>query len=141
MTRRLGVFLFVLGAVHARTVNATEDDPTAAALQRCLDDAAHASTAGQTECEATAMREYDRRMNAAYRTLMRELPPDAAQRLRQAQRAWLAFSTAEADARSAIYATRQGTMYVPMEAGASTNIVRDRALQLEAYARVLMIEQ
>lgn len=32
-------------------------------------------------------------------------------------------------------------MYVPMEAGASTNIVRDRALQLEAYARVLMIEQ
>lgn len=70
-----------------------------------------------------------------------DLPTNAAaQRFRQSQRSWLTFRTAEAQARSALYATRQGTIYVPMEADDTTNIVRDRALQLEAYLRVLEIE-
>lgn len=115
-------------------------DSTATELTRCLDDAANASTAGQTQCEADASRAYDRRMNAAYTTLMRSLPPPAAQVLRQAQQAWLAFRDAESKARGALYATRQGTMYVPMQAGGATVIVRDRALQLESYARIVAID-
>jgi len=79
-------------------------------------------------------------MNIAYTALMRALPAPAAQRLRVAQRAWLAFRSAEADARTALYATRSGTMYVPMAAGSATNVVRDRALQLETYLRVMRIE-
>jgi uncharacterized protein YecT (DUF1311 family) len=115
-------------------------DATAAALARCLDQPANASTAGQTECETAAYRAYDRRMNAAYATLMRKLPSQAAARLRAAQRAWLAFRESDSTARSALYATRQGTMYVPMQASDATDVVRDRALQLEGYARVMAIE-
>lgn len=115
-------------------------DRTQAALQRCLDAAANASTAGQTECEATAARSYDQRMNAAYAGLMHHLPARAADRLRAAQRAWLAFRGADAAARAAIYETRRGTMYVPMQAAAATDVVRDRALQLEGALRVVTIE-
>lgn len=115
------------------------DDPTAAALDRCLNDAANASTADQTECEAAASSDYDRRMNTAYATLMRKLPEKAAQQLRLSQRAWLAFRDSEAKARDALYETRQGTMFVPMQASDATNVIRDRALQLEGYVRVIAI--
>lgn len=115
-------------------------DPTGAALQRCLDDPLNASTARQVECEATAARTYDQRMNAAYAALLSALPPKAAQQLRQSQRAWLAFRDAERAAAGGIFATRQGTMYAPMQAGATTNLTRDRALQLESYRRIMAID-
>jgi uncharacterized protein YecT (DUF1311 family) len=119
---------------------AADRDVTAAALDRYLAISANASTAGQTECEAAAMRSYDRRMNATYAALMRRLPAQAADRLRRSQRAWLAFRDTEAQARSAIYATRQGTMYVPMEADAAVSLVGDRARLLERYAWTLDLE-
>lgn len=114
-------------------------DATAAALDRCLAAPAHASTAGQTDCEAAAARSYDRRMKAAYATLMRRLPAEAADRLRRAQRAWLAFRDAEAAARQALYATRQGTMYVPMQSDDAVTVIGDRARLLERYVRLLDI--
>ena len=114
-------------------------DPTAAALNRCLNAATNASTAGQTGCEASALRSYDQRMNVAYTALLRSLPAGAAQQLRRSQRAWLAFRDTERSAIGGIYATRQGTMYVPMQAGAVSSLTRDRALQLETYRRVMTI--
>jgi uncharacterized protein YecT (DUF1311 family) len=135
-------WLAILSAASlpALAASAQAGDRDAAALTRCLGDAANASTAGQTDCEAAAARAYDRRMNAAYAALRHALPPAAAQQLRQSQRAWLAFRNAEAQARDAFYATRRGTMYVPMQASAATDIVRDRALQLETLLRVLRID-
>lgn len=115
-------------------------DPTADALDSCLNDPAKGSTSGQTECEATATDDYDHRMNAAYTTLMHKLPRAAAQQLRLSQRAWLAFRDTEAKARDALYETRQGTMYVPMQAADATNVIRDRALLLEGYVRVMEID-
>lgn len=137
MTRLL---FLLIALVPGTALAATPDDATATALGRCLNAAANASTAGQTQCEADAARAYDRRMNTAYTALMRILPAPAAQRLRLAQRAWLAFRSAEADARLALYTTRSGTMYVPMAADSATNVVRDRALQLETYLRVMRID-
>lgn len=122
------------------TVGPVTADPTETVLDRCLADDANASTAGQTGCEGEAARSYDRRMNAAYAALMRTLPLQAGRQLRQSQRAWIAYRDAEMQARAAIYATRQGTMYVPMQAAAATRVVRDRALELEATLRILRID-
>jgi uncharacterized protein YecT (DUF1311 family) len=130
--------LLALAATGARA--APPSDATELTLARCLDNPAQASTAGQTECEMAAIRAYDRRMNAAYAALMRKLPAPAAQQLRLSQRAWLAFRDSEAIARGALYETRQGTMFVPMQASGATEVVRDRALQLEGYVRVMAIE-
>jgi uncharacterized protein YecT (DUF1311 family) len=116
------------------------DDPTAVALDQCLARPINASTAGQTDCEAMAMRSYDRRMNVAYGALMRRLTPAAAERLRRSQRAWLTYRDSEAGTRSALYATRRGTMFVPMEADAAVMVVGDRARLLERYVRVVAVE-
>ncbi len=115
-------------------------DPTATALARCIDDPVNASTAGQTECETAATKAYDARMNRAYAALTKRLPVAAVRQLREAQHDWLAFRDAERRARTAIYATRRGTMYVPMEAASETAVTRDRALELETYVRVMAIE-
>lgn len=131
----------VLLVTMATPCLAADADPIAAALDRCLADPANSATAGQTSCESQATRRYDERMNAAYRALLSMLPPVPAQRLREAQRTWLIFRSADAKAQAALYATRRGTMYVPLQAHAETVTVRDRTLQLEAYLRALRIEQ
>lgn len=127
-------------ALVASRAAAAIPDPTAAALMRCVDDPVNASTAGQTDCETTATKAYDARMNRAYAALTKRLPVAAVRQLREAQHAWLAFRDAERRARTAIYATRHGTMYVPMEAASETAVTRDRALELETYVRVTAIE-
>lgn len=140
---RAYALLLITVATPASAAPAPKDlpsDPTEAALQHCLDKPSAASTGGQTACVGAAQRRYDQRMNAAYGELMRRLPSAAAAQLRLAQRTWLAFRTADEAARTALYGTRQGTMYVPMQAAASANIVRDRAVQLEDALRVLMID-
>lgn len=134
-------FILSLGISTAAIASPASEDRTEAALQRCLDASAAASTAGQTECEVAAARDYDRRLNIAYGQLLQRLAPPEAARLRSAQRAWLAFRTADEAARSALYETRQGTMYVPMQAAASAAVIRDRALQLETSLRVMMIDE
>jgi uncharacterized protein YecT (DUF1311 family) len=133
-------FLLLACTVPGTEARATSHDRTDAALARCLDDPANASTAGQTECQARAMRTWDERMNAAYATLMKRLPAKAGQRLRLSQRAWLAYRDADAQARTAFYATRRGTMYVPMQAASETAVTRDRAVQLEARVRIFTID-
>ena len=132
------LFLVLLLAASP-ALAAPQGDSTATALQRCLDRPDNASTAGQVDCETEAAHGYDRRLNTAYAALIRALPPKAAQQLRQSQRAWLAFRDAERVASGAIFATRQGTMFVPMQASASVNVIRDRALQLESYRRIIAI--
>jgi len=114
-------------------------DGTAIALDRCLAVPANASTAGQTDCEAAALRGYDRRMNVAYAALLRRLPVPVGERLRRSQRAWLAYRNVEGITRDALYATRQGTMYVPMQADDAVVLVGDRARLLERYVRALEI--
>ena len=130
--------VLALGMMPAHA--APPGDPTEARLAACLDDPLRASTAGQTECETAALQAFDRRMNAAYATLRGRLPAPAADRLRTSQRAWIAYRDAEAATRQAIYATRRGTMFVPMEDAAATAITADRAHMLERYARALAIE-
>jgi uncharacterized protein YecT (DUF1311 family) len=125
--------LLTLLASPAHLAAMPSADPTGTSLARCLEREANASTAGQTECQTTALRDYDRRMNLAYAALLRRLSAPAAQSLRQSQRAWITFRDAEDRARNALY--------VPMEAAAGTILTRDRALQLEGYARILSIER
>lgn len=129
----------LMAALPTAVMGSALKDSTADALDLCLNDPANGSTAGQTECEATASSDYDRRMNAAYAALIRKLPREAAQQLRLSQRAWVAFRDAETKARDALYETRDGTMFVPMQAADTTNVIRDRALQLEGYVAVMAI--
>jgi uncharacterized protein YecT (DUF1311 family) len=115
-------------------------DPTRQSLDSCLQDPKNGSTGDQTACETKALASYDKRMNVAYSKLLKELPTQAGQDLRAAQRSWIAYRDMEARARESLFATRQGSMYAPMQADAETDLTRDRALLLESYLRVLDID-
>ncbi|MBA8879048.1 lysozyme inhibitor LprI family protein [Phyllobacterium myrsinacearum] len=141
-TRLISVlFLAFIAAGAARAASDLHGDTTQGNLDRCLANPEKASTGGQTECETIAEHEYDGRMNEAYAKLLKLLPASAGESLRQSQRAWIVFRDTETRARDALYATRQGTMYVPMETDDRTNVTRDRALQLEKYQQMMAIEE
>ncbi|MEZ2223241.1 lysozyme inhibitor LprI family protein [Rhizobium sp. RCC_161_2] len=115
-------------------------DPTRQSLDACLQDPKNGSTGDQSACEVKALASYDKRMNVAYSKLLNALPPQAGQDLRAAQRGWIAYRDMEARARESLFATRQGSMYAPMQADAETDLTRDRTLLLESYLRVLDID-
>lgn len=141
--KRMNTVTVLLGALLLSMATYATDKPgdmTDNQLQRCLDDDAHASTGGQTECIETARKTWDTRMNRAYTQLMKVLPPAAAASLRTAQRDWLVYRDAESKAQLDFYETRHGTMYVPMQANASMALIRDRAQRLEGDLDVLRIE-
>lgn len=117
---------------------AQDNDATARKLDACVEKAA--STADSSACYATALAAYDRRMNHAYAALMRGLPAAVAHQLQASQRIWLTFRDAELKTQSDMLATRQGTMYVPMEEEEQLSLTRDRARRLESYERVLEID-
>jgi uncharacterized protein YecT (DUF1311 family) len=115
-------------------------DPTRQNLDACLQDPKNGSTGDQTGCETRALASYDRRMNVAYLKLLSQLPKQAGQDLRAAQRGWIAYRDMEARARGSLFATTQGSMYATMQADAEADLTRDRALLLESYLRVLDID-
>lgn len=121
-------------------IAADNGDSTARKLDACLQDPSKGSTGDQTDCETAAQAAYDKRMNLAYTTLLKDLPTDAAQNLKLAQRAWISFRDTEKRARASLFETRQGSMYAPMEADAEMAVTRDRALLLESYVSVLKID-
>ncbi|WP_148264741.1 lysozyme inhibitor LprI family protein [Collimonas fungivorans] len=129
--------LCVMGGAPAFAAAPAQDrDKTADALDACLSSEKTVSTADQTDCYATALKTYDNRLNAAYRKLMRTLPAPAAQNLRASQRAWIVFRDAELQAQSALFETRHGTIYVPMQEYEGLALTQERALRLESYNRV-----
>ncbi|MFK0164416.1 lysozyme inhibitor LprI family protein [Rhizobium sp. NPDC090279] len=132
--------LLLLQCLALPAFAASAPDPTQLTLNACLNDPEHGSTGGQDECEAAALSSYDKRMNVAYSKLIKSLPPQAAQDLKAAQRAWIDYRDLEARARGELFETRQGTMYAPMQADAETDLTRDRTLLLESYLRVLEID-
>src|ERR1700761_1798840 len=62
MSRTMVPFALLL-ILSAPARAATPSDLTALALDKCLNDPGNASTGGQTDCEETAAKAYDQRMN------------------------------------------------------------------------------
>ncbi|SEQ87544.1 Uncharacterized conserved protein YecT, DUF1311 family [Faunimonas pinastri] len=129
--------LLLTAATPALAASDAPEDPTAKTLDACLNSDRGTSTAGMTDCEDTAAKDYDRRLNKAYGALVKALAAPAAEKLKLSQRAWLAFRDSERKTQSALFETLQGTMYVPMQADEVMALTRERALRLESYLRVL----
>ncbi|MES2722190.1 MAG: lysozyme inhibitor LprI family protein [Pseudomonadota bacterium] len=65
------------------------------ALDRCLASEAGATTMGQIQCVGDELKVQDTRLNANYAKAMKDLTPEQRDKLRNAQRAWLAFKDAD----------------------------------------------
>ena len=114
--------------------NAEEKHPIDAAMDAASE--ANPSTGGQTEAIEAALKQWDALLNQSYQKLIAKLDLEAANKLRDSQRAWVAWRDKELESLGSIYSKLRGTMYVPLGAYARMNLTRQRAMQLERLAQL-----
>lgn len=108
--------------------------PIDARMAACTE--SNPSTHGESRCFAAAEKEWDTELNRLWRELLSGSTAEEKSRLLAAQRAWIAFRDAEFQAIDTIYASREGTMFVPMRAHRRMDLVRGRTRELAAYVRL-----
>lgn len=85
------------------------------------------TTIAIVECKVALTQEWDDRLNAAYRTLVTDLPEDRAAALRDVQRAWIAWR----DGNCRWYAGGEGSIARIEAAQCLHDLTRARAQELE----------
>lgn len=134
------VILSTLFAVAlTMSVHAQKESPIDRKLSDCID--GDPSTAGMVGCIDDAYAAWDKELNAAYQALAKRLAPEPKDALKTAQRRWLEWRDAEFAMLDRIYATREGTMYLPMAAGDRMEIIKARAVELRSYESLLRIDE
>lgn len=109
--------------------------PKAHPIDTWLEHAIHKdpSTAGMRAAINKAQGMWDKEMNQTYTRLMSRLSKEQQTSLREAQRAWLKYRDAEAQAIEVITASKDGTIWQLTATDQGMALVRTRALQLKAY--------
>ena len=102
-------------------------------LELCLDTDSNWTTYGMVKCERNAEEAWDMELNKFYKLLMNALNEEEREKLRHSQRQWLKYRDAEFEFLGLMYYNMQGTMYKVMNAGKRTDIVKQRALELQSY--------
>lgn len=114
--------------------DAPKPDPLDVAEQACMDQAS--TTAAMVQCEVDSYQRWDRELNRVYGELRKSLDKNGQAALKESQQRWLAYRDAELKTIGSIYDAMQGTMYAPMRSGAAADLVKQRALELRAYANL-----
>lgn len=109
------------------------------ALLKCVDE--NSTTSGMVKCTQDAYDEWDGILNLVYQRLSERLTPEAREALKASQRKWLVWRDAEFEVIDRVYATREGTMYLPMRANDRMRVVSDRAMQLINLEGLLDIDE
>ncbi|AOH86225.1 hypothetical protein AWL63_21950 [Sphingomonas panacis] len=99
-----------------------------AAPNACLD---QTSTVAMVDCLTRRARQADARLNAAYKAARARVPTRQAAALQAAQRAWIAYRTANCRA----YALGEGTITQVEAAQCALDTTSRRADELEAFSR------
>ena len=124
--RRLLQAITVLGALtFGLPALAIDDVPYGAEYQTCT----KGSTVDIEQCIGRLTRAWDRRLNAAYRMLLKSQP--RSDQLRIAQRLWLQFR----DANCRYYGSSEGTIRRLQYAECMRSTTAHRALELEDLAK------
>ena len=107
------------------------DHPIDQYQSKCI--AADSTTAGMTNCTNGASARWGKALNSVYANLLSSISRSEQQALRAAQRQWILYRNAEFKLIDEMYKTKDGTMYIPMRAADRLEIIKTRALQLQAY--------
>lgn len=135
---RLALLLVLLAAPGVRAQDERKAGALEAADATCLDRAR--STADMANCENASYRRWDAEMNRVYAQLRARLDADGQQVLKESQQKWLAFRDAELKTVGAVFDRLEGTMYIPMRAGAARDLVKARTTDLRGYLSLLSDE-
>ncbi len=99
-------------------------------LQQCLDN--ESSTAGMSQCYGSANKSWDKEMNVQYNQAMKKLTGEPKDKLRAAQRAWLAYRDSWMEASRSYFVSSQGSMAALSIGAQGVNLVRNQALMLQS---------
>lgn len=119
-----------LACLFASGMAMAQPHPLDQQLQQCLDK--ESSTAGMSQCYGDANKAWDKEMNAQYNQVMKKLTGEPKDKLRAAQRAWLAYRDSWMDASRSYFLSSQGTMAALSVGAQGVNLVRNQALMLQS---------
>lgn len=115
--------------------------PVDSAYVACLDISDNQTTSGMVDCAIQAHDAWDKELNKYYKLLLNILSPEEKEKLRIAQRNWLAYRDSEIAFYGTTYGNLLGTMWQLVGAERGLEIVRQRALELQKYYEILMEEK
>lgn len=99
-------------------------------LQQCLDK--ESSTLGMSQCYSSANKGWDKEMNLQYNQVMKKLTGEPKDKLRAAQRAWLAYRDSWMEASRSYFLSSQGSMAALSVGAQEVSLVRNQALMLQS---------
>jgi len=126
-------FLPCLLLLAAGSATAAETNPIDSRLQACLAAPEGESTMGMVDCISAASDSYDKRLNQVYVQALAALDPASKDKLRNAQRAWLAFRKAEEAVYGGSWRSDRGTIMRVVLAQVALSALKERVEELEAY--------
>jgi uncharacterized protein YecT (DUF1311 family) len=106
-----------------------EKDPIDLEMDAAMEQAM--STADMVAAITAAHEKWEAKLNSTYRVLKQRMPPEEFAALQQAQRAWITFRDKQIESYGITYGAMEGTMWIPIHAGAVMRITKQRALDLE----------
>lgn len=137
--------LFLLFTLSTLAFSQTEGSETLSIDRKrsnCLSLETNFTTSGMVNCEITARQEWDEELNKYYKLLMSLLDSAGKEKLKIAQRQWIEFRDKEFEIINELYLGQmKGTMWIVIAAGRKTDIVRDRAGQLEGYYDSIKLDE
>ena len=122
----------LLSTVSGYSAQHTEIDAIDAAYSTCLDKS-EGVTASMNDCSGEAIGKMDKRLNQLYKTLMGTLPKQKQELLKNSQKKWLAWRTAEQDLSYALDPNEGGTLQGVSANGFAYEMLKRRVQELEGY--------
>ncbi len=119
-----------IACLFASSMALAQQNPLDQQLQQCLDK--ESSTTGMSQCYGTATKAWDKEMNTQYNQVMKKLTGEPKDKLRSAQRAWLAYRDSWTAASRSYFLSSQGSMAALSIGAQSVSLVRNQALMLQS---------
>jgi uncharacterized protein YecT (DUF1311 family) len=132
-----------IAAALILTISATcwsgeEKDPIDERQEDCI--AKNSTTRGMVKCTIQAREAWDKELNVVYNKLMNRLEPKGKEDLKQSQRQWIKYRDDQFQFIGTFYDGFEGTMWIPMRAGALTEVVKERTIRLRSYLNLLELK-
>jgi uncharacterized protein YecT (DUF1311 family) len=115
------------------TQTTKQEHPLDKQFAACLDSAENQTTIGISACAVRAREAWDKELNMNYKLVMSKLSKEAQEKLKQAQRNWIAYRDKELELCYSLYGSLEGTIWSNVSANRQAEITRTRALELKAY--------
>jgi uncharacterized protein YecT (DUF1311 family) len=131
MKLTLAFLMFIPFVGFAQTTK--QEHPLDKQFAACLDSAENQTTIGISACAVRAREAWDKELNMNYKLVMSKLSKEAQEKLKQAQRNWIAYRDKELELCYSLYGSLEGTIWSNVSANRQAEITRTRALELKAY--------